>query len=200
MTTKTRPALLLLLLAAVLASLAVAGCGGSDPSQADKAATLAAKEQKNPPVLTEPAAPTVKVVKVTPSAGEADISKKPVIPKQTGADPKVLIAQDLIVGTGATAKSGDTVDVQYVGVLRSNGKEFDSSWSRGAKPFSFALGAGSVIAGWDNGVVGMKVGGRRRLIIPADQAYGATGSPPKIPANAALVFDVDLKKVTPAKS
>ena len=200
MPTKTRPALLLLLLAAVLASLAVAGCGSSDPSQADKAATLAAEQQKNPPKLTEPTTPKVAVVKVAPSAGEADISTKPVIPKQTGADPTTLIVQDLIVGTGAEAKSGDTVDVRYVGVLRSNGKEFDSSWSRGAKPFSFALGAGAVIAGWDNGVVGMKVGGRRRLIIPADQGYGATGSPPKIPANAALVFDVDLKKVTPAKS
>lgn len=195
-----RPALTFLLLAALIASLALTACGSSDPSQADKAATLAAEQQKNPPKLTEPAKPTVKVVKVTPSAGEADISKKPVIPKQTGPDPKTLIVQDLIVGTGAEAKAGDTVDVQYVGVLRSNGKEFDSSWSRGAKPFSFALGAGSVIAGWDNGVVGMKVGGRRRLIIPADQGYGAQGSPPKIPANAALVFDVDLKKVTPAKS
>ena len=195
-----RPALTFLLLAGLIASLALTACGSSDPSQADKAATLAAEQQKNPPKLTEPAKPTVKVVKVTPSAGEADISKKPVIPKQTGPDPKTLIVQDLIVGTGAEAKAGDTVDVQYVGVLRSNGKEFDSSWSRGAKPFSFALGAGSVIAGWDNGVVGMKVGGRRRLIIPADQGYGATGSPPKIPANAALVFDVDLKKVTPAKS
>ncbi len=199
MTTHRRPALLLLLLAVAIASIGVAGCGGSDPSQADKAATLAAEQEKNPPKLEEPATPTVTAVKVTPSAGEADISKKPVIPKQTGADPKVLIAQDLIVGTGATAKSGDTVDVQYVGVLRSNGKEFDSSWSRGSKPFSFALGAGSVIAGWDQGVVGMKVGGRRRLIIPGDLAYGATGSPPKIPANAALVFDVDLQKVTPAK-
>ena len=131
MTTKTRPALLLLLLAAVLASLAVAGCGSSDPSQADKAATLAAEQQKNPPKLTEPTTPKVTVVKVAPSAGEADISTKPVIPKQTGADPKTLIVQDLIVGTGAEAKSGDTVDVRYVGVLRSNGKEFDSSWSRG---------------------------------------------------------------------
>ncbi len=200
MSKHTRPALLLLLLVAVLASFGVAGCGGSDPSAADAAATQAAKEEKNPPKLTEPTTPTVTAVKVAPGAGEADINKKPVIPKQTGAAPTELVAQDLIVGTGATAKSGDTVDVQYVGVLRDNGKEFDSSWSRGSDPFSFALGAGSVIAGWDQGVEGMKVGGRRRLIIPADLGYGATGSPPKIPANAALVFDVDLQKVTPAKS
>ncbi|CAB4345885.1 unannotated protein [freshwater metagenome] len=84
--------------------------------------------------------------------------------------------------------------VQYVGVLFANGKEFDSSWKAG-KAFTFDLGSGGVIAGWDQGVEGMKVGGRRRLIIPADLAYGEAGSPPAIPANAALVFDVDLVSV-----
>ncbi len=198
MSTHTRPALLLLLVAAAIA-VGVAGCGGSNESRADQAAAQAAEQVKNPPKLEEPATATVKAVKVTPGAGEGDLSKKPVIPKQTGAAPKELVVQDVIVGTGKEAKSGDTVDVQYVGVLRDNGKEFDSSWKRG-EPFSFALGAGSVIQGWDQGVVGMKVGGRRRLIIPADLAYGEAGSPPTIPANAALVFDVDLEKVTPAKS
>jgi FKBP-type peptidyl-prolyl cis-trans isomerase len=106
----------------------------------------------------------------------------------------VLIVQDLIVGTGAEAKSGDSVTVQYVGVLFANGKEFDSSWKNG-EPFTFDLGSGGVIAGWDQGVEGMKVGGRRRLIIPAELGYGAAGSPPTIPANAALVFDVDLVSV-----
>lgn len=198
MTTRTRPALLLLLITA-LAAFGVAGCGGTEPSQADKAAELAAEQEKNPPKIEDPKEVTIKAVKVTPGPGEGDINKKPVIPKQTGADPKVLIAQDVIVGTGKEAKDGDTVDVRYVGVLRKDGKEFDTSWKRADNKFSFTLGGGQVIQGWDQGVVGMKEGGRRRLIIPADLAYGEAGSPPTIPANAALVFDVDLKKVTSAK-
>lgn len=198
MSTRTRPAILLLLITAATA-FGVAGCGGTEQSQADKSAKLAAEQEKNPPKLEDPKPVTVKAVKVTPGPGEGDINKKPVIPKQTGADPKVLIVQDLIVGTGKEAKDGDTVDVRYVGVLRKDGKEFDSSWKRADNNFSFTLGGGQVIQGWDQGVVGMKVGGRRRLIIPGELAYGAAGSPPTIPANAALVFDVDLKKVTSAK-
>ena len=201
MTSRTRPATLLLLVTAA-AAFGVAGCGGTNESQADKAAALAVEQEKNQPKIEDatPKSVTVKAVKVTPGPGEGDINKKPVIPKQTGADPKVLIVQDLIVGTGTEAKDGDTVDVRYVGVLRKDGKEFDSSWKRADNNFSFTLGGGQVIQGWDQGVVGMKVGGRRRLIIPGELAYGAAGSPPTIPANAALVFDVDLKKVTPAKS
>ena len=198
MSTRTRPAILLLLITAATA-FGVAGCGGTEQSQADKSAELAAEQEKNPPKIEDPKAVTVKAVKVTPGPGEGDIDKKPVIPKQTGADPKVLIVQDLIVGTGAEAKDGDTVDVRYVGVLRKDGKEFDSSWKRADNNFSFTLGGGQVIQGWDQGVVGMKVGGRRRLIIPGELAYGAAGSPPSIPANATLVFVVDLKKVTSAK-
>lgn len=199
MTTRTRPAILLLLIIAA-AAFGVAGCGGTEPSQADKAAELAAEQEKNPPKIEDTTkTTTVTAVKVTPGPGEGDINKKPVIPKQTGADPKVLIVQDLIVGTGTEAKDGDTVDVRYVGVLRKDGKEFDSSWKMADNNFSFTLGGGQVIQGWDQGVVGMKVGGRRRLIIPGELAYGAAGSPPTIPANAALVFDVDLKKVTSAK-
>ncbi|HMS62778.1 MAG TPA: FKBP-type peptidyl-prolyl cis-trans isomerase [Solirubrobacteraceae bacterium] len=198
MSTRTRPAILLLLITAATA-FGVAGCGGTEQSQADKSAELAAEQEKNPPKIEDPKAVTVKAVKVTPGPGEGDIDKKPVIPKQTGADPKVLVVQDLIVGTGKEAKDGDTVDVRYVGVLRKDGKEFDSSWKRADNNFSFTLGGGQVIQGWDQGVVGMKVGGRRRLIIPGELAYGAAGSPPSIPANATLVFVVDLKKVTSAK-
>jgi peptidylprolyl isomerase len=190
---KTRLPLALLLCAAL--PLAVA-CGSSQ-SAADKAAEQAAKEQANPPTITDATTPAVKAVKVTPGPGEGDIKVKPVIPRQSGAAPKVLIVQDVIVGTGAEANSGDSVTVQYVGVLFANGKEFDSSWKAG-KPFTFDLGSGGVIAGWDQGVEGMKVGGRRRLIIPAELAYGAAGSPPSIPANAALVFDVDLVSVKKA--
>jgi peptidylprolyl isomerase len=186
-TTKFIPAAL------VAAALVAAGCGGgTEQSAADKYAAKAQEEAGNRPA--PPVAKPIAAQKVDPGPGEADLNKKPSIPKQTGTPPKDLVAQDLIVGTGAEAKDGDQVSVQYVGVLYSNGKEFDSSWKR-KQAFDFTIGAGNVIQGWDKGVIGMKVGGRRRLIIPADQGYGASGSPPAIPANAALVFDIDLKKV-----
>ena len=97
------------------------------------------------------------------------------------------------VGTGAEAKKGDNVSVHYTGTLK-DGKKFDSSVDRG-KPFSFPLGAKRVIKGWDEGVAGMKVGGKRKLIIPADLAYGADGYPPVIPPNAELHFDIELLNV-----
>ena len=125
----------------------------------------------------------------------ANISTKPKIPKASGAAPKALKVEDLIEGKGAAAKSGDKVSVRYVGILYDNNKEFDSSWKRGKAPFELTLGQGQVIQGWDQGLVGMKVGGRRRLTIPPDLAYGAQGQPPTIPANSTLVFDVDLTKI-----
>jgi peptidylprolyl isomerase len=103
-----------------------------------------------------------------------------------------LVVEDLVVGTGATAASGDTVTVHYLGTF-TNGTKFDSSYDRGT-PYSFLLGAGRVIAGFDQGVTGMKVGGKRRLTIPPSLAYG--NSPPQgIPANATLVFEVDLLSI-----
>jgi peptidylprolyl isomerase len=127
-----------------------------------------------------------------------DLKTKPTAPKATGAAPKDLQASDVVVGTGAEAKSGDKVTVQYVGQLFADGKEFDTSWKKGRTPFEFTIGKGEVIAGWDQGIPGMKVGGRRILVIPADLAYGAAGSPPTIPANAPLIFVVDLKKIAKA--
>lgn len=193
-----RNRLLLLILPALVAGLVVSGCGSSQ-SEADKAAQQAAEQEKNPPTISDPEVPVPKAEKVEPGPGEGDINTKPKIPAQEGQPPSELIAQDVIVGTGKEAKSGDKVSVQYVGVLYDGGKEFDTSWTSETKagsPFEFTLGSGQVIQGWDQGVVGMKEGGRRRLLIPADLAYGEAGSPPKIPANAALVFDVDLKKVS----
>jgi FKBP-type peptidyl-prolyl cis-trans isomerase FkpA len=97
---------------------------------------------------------------------------------------------DLIVGTGATAQAGQTVTVHYTGWLE-NGKKFDSSVDRG-QPFSFPLGAGRVIKGWDEGVQGMKVGGKRKLIIPSNLGYGGRGAGGVIPPNATLIFEVQL--------
>ena len=131
------------------------------------------------------------------SSISADLSTKPEVPAPSGAAPNQLEVNDVVAGDGATAAAGDSVSVQYVGVDYVTGQEFDSSWSRNAEPFDFMLGAGRVIPGWDQGVAGMKVGGRRELTIPPDLAYGPQGSPPAIGPDATLVFVIDLLDVTP---
>jgi peptidylprolyl isomerase len=120
--------------------------------------------------------------------------KKPSVSVPSGRAPTALVKTDLIVGQGAEAVAGKKVTVQYVGVSFNTKKQFDASWDRG-QPFSFVLGAGNVIQGWDEGVPGMKVGGRRQLVIPPELAYGAEGSPPVIGPNEPLVFVVDLLSV-----
>lgn len=131
------------------------------------------------------------------SAESTDLATKPVIEASSGTPPTALETEDIVVGDGAEAAEGDTVSVQYVGALFDSGQEFDASWDRG-EPFEFQLGGGQVIQGWDEGVAGMRVGGRRKLVIPPDLGYGEQGSPPTIPPNATLVFIVDLENVTPA--
>jgi len=120
--------------------------------------------------------------------------KKPAVSVPSGNAPTSLEKTDLIVGQGAEAVAGKKVTVQYVGVSFATKKQFDASWDRG-QPFSFVLGAGNVIRGWDEGVPGMKVGGRRRLVIPPELGYGPEGSPPVIGPNETLVFVVDLLSV-----
>jgi peptidylprolyl isomerase len=108
-----------------------------------------------------------------------------------GAAPADLEIVDIALGDGEEARPGHNVTVHYVGVALSSGKEFDSSWSR-REPFAFALGRGQVIAGWDRGVAGMRVGGRRQLNIPAHLGYGSRGAGGAIKPNETLVFVVDL--------
>jgi peptidylprolyl isomerase len=118
-------------------------------------------------------------------------ANKPVVELPGGEPPADLEVEDLMVGDGEEAQAGRTVSVHYVGVAFSNGKEFDSSWNR-REAFEFPLGAGKVIAGWDRGVAGMRVGGRRKLTIPARLAYGDRGAGGAIKPGETLVFVVDL--------
>ncbi len=169
-----------LLIAAALAALALglAACGDDDDSSSDDGAAETS---------TQPAADA-------PSADNTNLKEKPVVETTGDESPGALVVNDIVVGKGPEAKTGDSVSMQYVGTLYSDGTEFDASWERG-QPFDFTLGAGEVIAGWDQGIVGMKVGGRREMIIPPDLGYGPTGQPPDIPPDATLVFIVDLLDV-----
>ena len=108
--------------------------------------------------------------------------------------PTELVIEDLVVGNGAAVVSGDTVTVNYAGTLLS-GAPFDNSYDRG-QPFSTKIGVGQVIEGWDKGIVGMKVGGKRRLVIPSNLAYGEVSPSPAIPAGSALVFEIELLEIT----
>ncbi len=176
---------LALILFACLA-LAVAGCGSSDDSSSssESTATNAESSEKSPAESDESA-------EKQNSGGK---KTKPKVMVPSGPPPKQLEIKEIEKGTGAEAKAGDEVTVQYVGVGYDSEEEFDSSWSRN-EPFSFALGAGQVIPGWDKGVAGMKVGGRRELIIPSNLAYGPEGSPPAIGPNETLIFVIDLLAV-----
>ena len=179
-------------LATLGAALLIAGCGSSSSSSTigvgdENSAnnTLATSTSTTPTTSTSPTTASVK----TPASGP--LSKEPTVTPPSGPAPAKLVTKELIVGTGPEAKAGDSVTVNYVGVLYKGGKVFDASWKRN-ETFPFVLGKSQVIPGWEQGIVGMKVGGRRELIIPAELAYGAKGSPPTIPPNSALIFVVDL--------
>jgi peptidylprolyl isomerase len=179
------------LTAALLAALALAACGDEKTDSRTSGASQAAPNPTTTATETNPETPSEPT-----EAGKVskDLDEKPEIPKPTGSPPTKLEAQDIVKGKGKAAKKGDKVAVQYVGVAFSTGEEFDASWERG-EPFEFTLGGGEVIPGWDEGVVGMKEGGRRQLTIPAELAYGAQGSPPAIGPNETLVFVIDMEKI-----
>lgn len=130
-----------------------------------------------------------------PAPSEPTSSQEATPPEPEGDSEQVteLRIEDIVVGEGRAAKTGDRVSVHYTGRL-TDGKKFDSSRDSG-RPFEFVLGQGEVIRGWDEGIVGMKVGGQRKLTVPPDMAYGEEGYPGVIPPNATLVFDVELLSI-----
>jgi peptidylprolyl isomerase len=165
----------LFLIVFAISALALAGCGGGD----DSASTA-------PPAAEESTA--------AEQAEAPEEKTKPQVKPPQSPPPKKVETKELEEGSGPAAKPGDQVTVQYVGVNYRTGSEFDASWDRG-EPFTFTLGAHEVISGWDIGIKGMKVGGRRELIIPPNHAYGSTGSPPAIPPSETLIFVVDLEAI-----
>ncbi len=177
-------------LAALGASALIAGCGSSGSSSTITvgAENKADEALANSSASTGPTGATGASAK-TPTSGP--LSKEPHITPPSGPAPTKLVTKEIVKGTGAEAKTGSAVAVNYVGALYKTGKVFDASWKRN-EPFTFTLGKGQVIPGWEQGVVGMKVGGRRELIIPSALGYGAKGSPPSIPPNETLIFIVDL--------
>ncbi len=168
-------------LISALSVLALAGCGGGG---------------KDKSTASTAAAPAATATATAPAAGTTQLQTKPTVTVPSGKPPTKLVIKDIVKGTGATAQQGDTVSVHYVGVSYTNRKQFDASWDR-HQPFTFQLGGGMVIPGWDQGVVGMKVNGRRELIIPPDLGYGSQGQPPAIAPNDTLVFVIDLLRVQP---
>ena len=169
-----------LLLLALGVALVAAGCGGDDGGSASGTEATATA---SPAATQAPAAPDL-----------TDTSTKPVIEPPSGDPPAELVKEDIVKGKGPGAKRGDTVVVNYVGLNFSNGREFDASWDSGAT-FPVQLGTGSVIAGWEKGLIGIKEGGRRKLVIPPELGYGAQGYPPDIPPNETLIFVIDAVSI-----
>ena len=166
-------------LAALLLCLALAACGSGK-----------SKDQLS-------SRPTPSAGECAPSgSGSTDLTKKPEVQTPTASAPSETTLIDIVCGTGEAAKVGSKVEVQYLGVLYNDAKEFDSSWANGGEPFKLTVG-GQVIPGFSKGITGMKVGGRREVIIPAKDGYGAEGSPPAIPGGATLIFVIDLVKIQP---
>jgi peptidylprolyl isomerase len=168
---------------ALLLGTGIAACGGDDSSG----------ETAAQPPATETPTPQPGNVDEIAAGITKNTAKEPKIVTPKGDPPAKLVVRDIVKGKGPKAKPGDTLTMMYTGYSWSNGEKFDASWDRG-QAFPFQLGAGMVIPGWDKGMVGMRKGGRRLLIIPPDQGYGPQGSGP-IGPNETLIFAVDLKKL-----
>ncbi len=178
----------LITLALVLAlAAALAACGEDDEPAAGGGTTTTQATPEPAPTDDDP-------VEVLAEGISEDLDTKPTVPAPRGEPPTELVVEDIVEGKGRAAKAGSTVSVQYVGVSWSTGQEFDASWNSG-QPFPFPLGGGRVIPGWDQGVEGMKKGGRRLLVIPPDLAYGEQSPSPDIAPNETLIFVVDLEKI-----
>lgn len=174
-------------------ALVAAGCGGSSKSSSSSTSSSRPDTQTSAAPATTPAATTGEAPAV---ANAKDTRHRPKVATPKGDPPTSLVKKDLVIGSGPAVRAGQTATVQYEGIAWSDGQEFDASWNRPGQPFSFPLGQQKVIAGWDQGIPGMKVGGRRELVIPPDLAYGPGGSGP-IGPNETLVFVVDLLKIGP---
>lgn len=174
--------------------LGLAGCSSS-PSTATTTTTASSTTSGNSTATTSGTPAVIAVIPAADRSPAGTPGKEPTVTVPPGAPPKQLESADLIVGTGPAAKPGDNVTVQYVLATYSSRKVIQASWT--SQPFSFTLDASpeQVIPGWDKGVVGMKVGGRRELIIPPSLGYGANSPGSGISANDTLVFMVDLLKI-----
>ena len=178
------------LLLAVAFGLLAAGCGYAPPG--------GSASSGGPTAGTDiPTAIPSPTLVPSPSPGGDDFNAGLGLPVVTLPDGLKYI--DLVAGTGAQPNKGDTISVQYTGWLSSGGRPFDSSRSRGT-PASFQIGVGKVIPGWDEAVITMKTGGKRKLILPPALGYGTAGQPPTIPANSTLVFVVELLTTAPTPS
>jgi FKBP-type peptidyl-prolyl cis-trans isomerase len=175
----------ILIIAACLALL-LAGCGGDSETTETYSSKPREEREARAKKAAEEKAANEK------AAEEKALAELPEVSIPKGAPPKQLVTEDLKQGSGASAKAGDQISVNYVGVLYANGDMFDYNWGGPVEPLSLKLGASEVIPGWEQGIEGMKVGGERKLIIPPDLAYGSQGSYPSIPPNATLVFQVKL--------
>jgi len=179
-------------------ALALAACGNSTPTATASSHTTttgaAATTTSGPSTPTSTgAASAIAAIPTADLSAPGTSGVAPTVTVPSSTPPTSLESADLIAGTGAAAADGDSVTVQYVLATYSSGKVIQSSWT--SSPFNFTLGEGQVIKGWDEGVAGMKVGGRRELIIPPSLGYGAQSPGPGIAANDTLVFVVDLLKV-----
>ena len=180
------------------ACIALAACGSTKtadiPNGSETGSTPVATETTTTGTTPTFAKPTAAVTAVADAVG-TNTKVKPKIEKPSGKPPTKLTVVDIVPGKGAAAKEGDTLNVDYAGNSWSTGKEFDASWKR-KQTFPVTLGQGQVIPGWEQGLVGMKPGGRRLLVIPPDLGYGSTGSGTAIKPNETLLFVVDLRKTS----